>query len=106
MVTDCAALIMEGALYKPFDKVPNAGVMDQVTEPFVLPATAAVNCWLCEVVRVAVRGLMLTLTMGGGAATDIVPELPSAGMESPAPVDAVTAEICTGTDEDTGLEAI
>ena len=66
MVTDCVPLITDGAVYNPFDRLPTDRRvdMDQVTEAFVLPVTAAVNCWLCEVVRVAVRGLMLTLITG------------------------------------------
>jgi hypothetical protein len=97
MVTDCAVLITEGAVYKPFDKLPTntppaEAVMDQVTDVFGLPVTAALNCWLCDAMRAAVRGLMPTLTMGGGASTMIVPELPTAGTESPAAVAATTPE--------------
>ena len=64
--------------------------MDQVTEVFALPITDAVNCLLCDAVRVAFRGLMPTLTTGGGTGREIVPELPLAGMESPAAVEATT----------------
>ena len=93
MVTDCAKLITGGAVYNPFDKLPTEGVMDQVTEVFALPVTVAVNCELCDAVRVALGGLMLTLTTGGGAGREIVPELPLAGMESPAAVEATTPVI-------------
>ena len=90
MVTDCAVLITEGAVYNPLDKLPSEGVMDQVTEVFALPVTVAVNCLLCDAVRVAFEGLTLTLT--GVAGREIVPELPLAGMESPAAVEATTAD--------------
>ena len=63
MVTDCAVLITEGAVYKPFDKFPSEGVMDQVTEVLELPVTVAVNCLLCDAVRVALEGLTPTLTL-------------------------------------------
>ncbi len=53
MVIDCAELITEGAVYHPFDKVPTEGVMDQVTDVFALPVTVAVNCLVCDAVRVA-----------------------------------------------------
>ena len=93
MVTDCAELITEGAVYNPFDKLPTAGVLDQVTDVFALPVTVAVNCVLCDAVRVEFEGLMPTLTLGGGAGREIVPEPPLAGMESPAAVDATTPVI-------------
>ena len=51
MVTDCAVLITEGAVYNPFDKLPSEGVMDQVTEVLELPVTVAVNCLLCDGVQ-------------------------------------------------------
>jgi hypothetical protein len=93
-VTDCAELITEGAVYNPFDKLPSDGTMDQVTEVLALPVTVAVNCLLCEAARVALRGLTLMLTLGGGGAgREIVPEPPPAGMELPAAVDATTLEI-------------
>jgi hypothetical protein len=92
-VTDCPELITEGAVYNPFDKVPIDGVMDQVTEVFAFPVTVAVNCLLCDAVREAVGGLSPTLTTGGGAGREIVPEPPLAGMESPAAVDATTPDI-------------
>jgi hypothetical protein len=60
----CTALITEGAVYNPFDKLPTEGVMDQFTEVFALPVTVAVNCALCEGMRVAPGGVTLTLTMG------------------------------------------
>ena len=57
-ITDCALLITEGAVYNPFDRVPVEGIIDQIT------LTVAVNCVLCETLRVAFRGLMPTLTVG------------------------------------------
>lgn len=45
-VTDCDAVISEGAVYSPFANVPTAGVMDQVTPPFESATTLAVNCVL------------------------------------------------------------
>jgi len=65
MVTDCAMLITEGAVYNPFDRLPMDGLMDQVTDVFALPATVAVNCVLCDAVSVANEGLKPTLTDGG-----------------------------------------
>ncbi len=62
MVTDCAELITEGAVYIPFDRLPMDGVMDQDTEVFELPVTLAVNCVLCDPVRFAFGGLSPTLT--------------------------------------------
>ena len=62
MVTDCAVLITDGAVYSPFDKLPSEGFMDQVTEVLELPVTVAVNCVLCDAVRVVFRGLTPTLT--------------------------------------------
>ena len=63
MVTDCETLMTEGAVYNPFAKLPSEGVMDQVTEVLELPVTVAVNCLLCDGVRVAFRGLTPTLTL-------------------------------------------
>ena len=40
--------------------------MDQVTEVFALPVTAAANCVLCDAVRVALEGLTPTLTLAVG----------------------------------------
>lgn len=61
MVTDFDLLIEEGAVYSPFDKLPNdAGFMDQVTAVFPVLLTVAVNCVVCDEVRVAVKGLTLT----------------------------------------------
>ena len=65
MVTDCAVLITEGAVYNPFDKLPSEGVMDQVTEVLELPVTVAVNCLLCDAFREALAGLTPTLTCCG-----------------------------------------
>ena len=62
MVTDLELLIVEGAVYSPFDKVPIDGeLMDQVTAVFELPLTVAVNCMVWAADRIAVIGLMPTL---------------------------------------------
>ena len=66
IVTDCALLIEDGAVYKPLESVPTEGFMDQVTEVLALPVTTAENCLLCEAVRFAVKGLTLTLTVPAG----------------------------------------
>ena len=92
IVTACAVLIREGAVYNPFNRVPNAGVMDQFTDVFELPVTVAVNCLDWEAVRVALEGPSATLTLAGGADREIVPVPPLAVMESPVAVDATTAE--------------
>ena len=65
MVTDCVVLIAEGAVYKPFARLPNEGLMDQMTEVFALPVTLAVNCRLCDAERVAFKGITPTLTLAG-----------------------------------------
>jgi hypothetical protein len=94
MVTDCEVEITEGAVYNPFDKLPIEGVMDQVTEVFALPVTVAVNCLLCDAVRVALEGLTPTLTLGAGSpGSEMVPEPPLAGIELPAAVEAATLVI-------------
>jgi hypothetical protein len=66
IVTDCAELITEGAVYNPLARLPTDGVIDQVTEVFALPVTVAVNCLLWDGVRVAVGGLRPTLTLTVG----------------------------------------
>src|SRR5438477_4262243 len=94
IVTDCAPLITEGAVYNPFDKLPIEGVMDQATPVFALPVTVAANSLLCDAVRVALKGLTLTLTLGGGGAgREMVPVPPLAGIELPAAVEATTPVI-------------
>ena len=93
IVTDCADLITEGAVYKPFDRVPRAGLMDQTTEVLILPPTVAVNCLLCDAVRVALEGLTPTLTVAKFPGTVIAPDPPLAGIEAPEAVDATTPEI-------------
>jgi len=93
IVTDWALLITVGAVYNPFDKLPIAGVMDQATPVFALPVTAAVNSLLCDAVRVALKGLTLTLTLGGGTGREIVPVPPLARIELPVAVEATTPVI-------------
>ena len=80
--------------------------MDQVTDVFALPVTVAVNCLVCDAVRVAFRGLKLTLTLGEGDGREIVPELPLAGIELPVAVEATTPVIWIGMDVVDGLAAI
>jgi hypothetical protein len=41
--------------------LPTAGVSDQVTDVFDVPATAAVNVCVCEGVRVTLLGVNTTL---------------------------------------------
>ena len=43
MVMLCDDLIEEGAVYNPPDRVPDTGVMDQVTPALPAPVTVAVN---------------------------------------------------------------
>jgi len=94
MVTDCAELITDGAVYNPFDKLPIEGFIDQVTEVLALPLTVAVNCLLCDAVRVAVEGLTPTLILGGGSpGSEMVPAPPLAGIELPTAVEATTPVI-------------
>jgi len=44
-VTDCAELIVAGAVYRPFSTAPTLGLSDQVTAVLELPLTVAVNCF-------------------------------------------------------------
>lgn len=92
IVTACAVLIREGAVYNPFNKVPSRGDMDQLTDVFELPVTVAVNCLDWDAVRVALEGPNATLTVAGDAATEIVADPPLAVMESPVAVEATTPE--------------
>jgi hypothetical protein len=48
--------------------VPTAGLSDQVTAVFEVPATLAVNIWVCEGVSVTLPGVNATLT-GGASVT-------------------------------------
>ena len=89
MVTVCAVLMTEGAVYNPFDRLPTDGLIDQVTAVFELPATVAVNRVLCAGVRVALSGLMLMLTMLGSSCTVTLPRL-----EGSATLVAVTVTVC------------
>ena len=57
--------ILEGAVYKPLlEIVPVDGLKDHVTAVLVVLLTVAVNCWLCDSVRVAVPGVRETATGG------------------------------------------
>ena len=44
--------------------LPTAGFRDQVTAVFEVPATLAVNVWVCEGARVTLPGVNATLTGG------------------------------------------
>jgi len=61
MVTVCEALMPEGAVYNPFERVPSEGLMDHVTPVTTLPVTVAVSWVLCEELSVALGGVTLTL---------------------------------------------
>ena len=87
-------LIAEGAVYNPFTRLPIEGFMDQVTEEFALPVTVAVNCLVCDAVRVAVEGLTPTLIPGDVCPRAVmVPMSPLAAIDVPAEVDATTLVI-------------
>lgn len=92
MVTVCGVVIDEGAVYKPLTKVPNDGVMDQLTDVFELPVTVAVNCLVWDAVRVALEASNATLMVAGGVVIEIVPDPPLAAMASPEAVEATTPE--------------
>ncbi len=62
MVTSWVVLITAGAVYNPFDRLPTEGLMDQVKDVVELPITTAMNCLLCDAVRVAFEGLTTILT--------------------------------------------
>ena len=61
-VTVCVPLMVAGAVYSPFDRVPTAGLIDQVTAVFVLPATVAVSCCDWPANKVTTAGDKLTET--------------------------------------------
>ena len=67
MVTDWAALMVDGAVYIPFKRFPTIGFMDQVTDVFAVPVTVAVNCLACEGYRLALGGVMLMLTLSAAS---------------------------------------
>jgi hypothetical protein len=72
-VTVWAEAIDAGAAYSPallMLPVPD-GLMDQVTAVLLAFVTVAVNCWVCEAVKVALVGATLTVT-GLPAAGDSV----------------------------------
>ena len=62
-----------GAVYSPAVVIAPP-VVDHVIPVFDVPLTVAVNCCVAPVASVAVLGLMLTVTGGGGAVTVIVAE--------------------------------
>ena len=62
-LTVCPVLMMEGAVYNPFERVPTGLGKDQDTAVSVLPVTVAVNCLLCAGLRDVFAGLMLMLIL-------------------------------------------
>ena len=68
--------------------LPTAGFSDQVTAEFEALATAAVNVWACEGVRVTLPGVNATLT---GGASDT---LALADLVESATLVAVTVTVC------------
>ncbi len=96
-VTVCWELIEGGAVYSPvLEMVPAAGLSDQITAGFVVPDTTAVNCWLCETVRLALVGLMATATAVGGCSVTLAVALAVGVMVAPATVTVVTAAMLAG----------
>jgi len=65
--TDCAELIVAGAVYRPLTTVPKLGLSDQVTAVSELPLTVAANCFDWPAVRDGALGLseMLTAVVAG-----------------------------------------
>src|SRR5215475_10784044 len=63
-VTFCAAAMLAGAVYRPFEIVPTGGVRVQVTAVLLEPATVAVNCWVCEADRLTPLGASVMDTVG------------------------------------------
>ena len=55
--------ILLGAVYSPvLEIVPTEGLMAHVTAVLLVPLTVAVNCCVCEAVKLAVAGLTCTDT--------------------------------------------
>ena len=75
IVTVCGALMIDGAVYSPFDRLPMVAFMDQVTAVFPVPVIVAVNCALCVGASVAVEGLTRMLRSLGINWTVAVPDL-------------------------------
>jgi hypothetical protein len=72
----------------PAEILPTAGFSDQVTAVFDVPATLAVNIWVCDGVRVTLPGINATLT---GGASDT---LALAVLVESATLVAVTVTVC------------
>jgi hypothetical protein len=86
-MTVCGEVSKLGAVYKPLlETVPTAGLSDQVTAVFVLPATDAVNCRLCAAMRLALEGVTETVPRGFSAIMALPGEPPLAL--------AVTVTVC------------
>jgi hypothetical protein len=66
-VTFCAVAIVAGAVYKPALETEPGPLRDQDTPVLLDPVTVAVNCCVCEAVRLTLEGLRVIETGGGGA---------------------------------------
>lgn len=55
---------------------PATPFTDQLTAPFVVPLTVAVNGWVAPARTLAAVGVMLTVISGGGGGGFLVPVLP------------------------------
>ena len=62
-VTVWERAIEAGAVYTPLlEMVPTVGTNDHVTAVLALPATVAVNCWVCEAASEVAEGVTETAT--------------------------------------------
>jgi hypothetical protein len=68
--------------------LPIAGLRDQVTAVFEVPATLAVNVWVCAGARVTLPGVNATLTGGASDTLALVVLVESATLV------AVTVTVC------------
>jgi hypothetical protein len=88
-VTVCGLPSAAGAEYRPLlEIVPTAGLTDHVTAVFVVPVTAAANCWVPEGATLAVDGLTVTCTAGTTVTLAVAVLLVSATLV------AVTVTVC------------
>ena len=69
-VTTCVLLTLEGAEYNPPEEIdPAGGLSVHVTDVLVVLLTQAVNCRVCEALRLAVPGVTNMDTGGGFSVT-------------------------------------